>query len=159
MDAAVHVSGPRRQDRLRRDGCDAADGDRMPPSALWEHVVELPEPRLVVVEDLDDPRVWVPTGVRSTDPSSPRSGASPSLRTAPCVTWPRCVPSGSKPLPARLPFRTPNVHLVGVREPVTVGGLSLRPGDLLHGDQHGVPPFGIAAALRNAAASSFSSLK
>jgi 4-hydroxy-4-methyl-2-oxoglutarate aldolase len=38
---------------------------------------------------------------------------------------------------------------VGVGEPVTVGGLSLRPGDLLHGDQHGVPsiPFRIADAL------------
>ena len=33
----------------------AAEGDRMPPSALWEHVLELPEPRFVVVQDLDDP--------------------------------------------------------------------------------------------------------
>jgi 4-hydroxy-4-methyl-2-oxoglutarate aldolase len=40
-------------------------------------------------------------------------------------------------------------HLVRVGEPVTVGGLSVRPGDLLHGDQHGVLsiPFQIADAL------------
>src|SRR5262245_61532529 len=41
------------------------------------------------------------------------------------------------------------VHLVRVGDPVIVGGLSVRPGDLLHGDQHGVLsiPFEIAAAL------------
>ena len=30
------------------------------------------------------------------------------------------------------------VHLVEVGQPVAVGGLTVRPGDLLHGDQHGV---------------------
>ena len=40
-------------------------------------------------------------------------------------------------------------HLIGVGEPVTVGGLAVGPGALLHGDQHGVLsiPFGIAGAL------------
>jgi 4-hydroxy-4-methyl-2-oxoglutarate aldolase len=38
---------------------------------------------------------------------------------------------------------------VRVGEPVTVGGLSVRPGDILHGDQHGVLsiPLEIAATL------------
>jgi regulator of RNase E activity RraA len=46
------------------------------------------------------------------------------------------------------------VHLVEVGTPVTVGGLTVRPGDLLHGDQHGVIsiPLEIARDIPKAAA-------
>jgi 4-hydroxy-4-methyl-2-oxoglutarate aldolase len=45
------------------------------------------------------------------------------------------------------------VHVVEVGAPVTVGGLTVRPGDLLHGDEHGVTSIApeIARALPNAA--------
>jgi regulator of RNase E activity RraA len=45
------------------------------------------------------------------------------------------------------------VHLVEAATPVTVGGLTVRPGDLLHGDQHGVTsiPLDIAREIPNAA--------
>src|SRR5262245_6781097 len=41
------------------------------------------------------------------------------------------------------------VHVVEANTPVTVGGLTVHPGDLLHGDEHGVTsiPLKIAAAL------------
>ena len=32
------------------------------------------------------------------------------------------------------------VHIVEAGTPVRVGGSSVRPGDLLHGDRHGLPP-------------------
>ena len=46
------------------------------------------------------------------------------------------------------------VHLVEVGTPVSVGGLEVSPGDLLHGDQHGVIsiPLEIARELPQAAA-------
>jgi regulator of RNase E activity RraA len=44
------------------------------------------------------------------------------------------------------------VHAVAVGTPVTVGGLIVQPGDLLHGDEHGVTsvPLEIAAQLPDA---------
>jgi len=46
------------------------------------------------------------------------------------------------------------VHVVEVGAPVNVGGLNVRPGDLLHGDEHGVTsvPIDIAAELADASA-------
>jgi regulator of RNase E activity RraA len=40
------------------------------------------------------------------------------------------------------------VHLVEIGIPVAVGGLTVRPGDLLHGDQHGVIAVPLEAAGR-----------
>ena len=76
--------------------------------------------------------------------------------------------------PSRQPIRRPPqarhkpaayVYLVSVGEPVTVGGLSVQPGDLLHGDQHGVlsipfpnadasPPRRVASKPKNKSSSS-----
>jgi regulator of RNase E activity RraA len=41
------------------------------------------------------------------------------------------------------------VHIVEVGTPVRVGGLTVRPGDLLHGDRHGVTniPLDLAARI------------
>jgi regulator of RNase E activity RraA len=46
------------------------------------------------------------------------------------------------------------VHIVGIGQPVVVGGLAIRPGDIIHGDLNGVQsvPADIAAALPAAAA-------
>ncbi|MBI4391166.1 MAG: RraA family protein, partial [candidate division NC10 bacterium] len=46
------------------------------------------------------------------------------------------------------------VHLVDFGGPVTVGGLLVRPGDLLHGDRHGVVqvPLDLAARVPEGAA-------
>ncbi len=45
------------------------------------------------------------------------------------------------------------VHLTSVGNPVTIGGLAIQPGDLLHGDKHGVMhiPHEIAAKIPDAA--------
>jgi 4-hydroxy-4-methyl-2-oxoglutarate aldolase len=127
----------------------AAEGDRIPASALWEHVLELPEPRFVVVHDLDDP-----PGVGSY-----WGEVNGSIFTAlGCVavltngavrdlTEMRAI--GLQAFAGTVAVSHAYNHLVRVGEPVTVGGLSVRPGDILHGDQHGVLsiPFGIAGAL------------
>ena len=45
------------------------------------------------------------------------------------------------------------MHLVEIGEPVTVGGVTIHPGDLLHADQHGALkiPHEIAAEVAEAA--------
>jgi regulator of RNase E activity RraA len=46
-----------------------------------------------------------------------------------------------------------NVHLIDVGGPVEVGGLRVQPGDLLHGDKHGVAqiPLDLAPKIPEAA--------
>ena len=127
----------------------AADGDRMPPSVLWEHVLELPEPRFVVVEDLDDPpgvgSYWgevngsIFTALRCV--AVVTNGAVRDLAEMRAI--------GIQAFAGSVAVSHSYVRLVSVGERVTVGGLSVQPGDLLHGDQHGVLsiPFAIADAL------------
>jgi 4-hydroxy-4-methyl-2-oxoglutarate aldolase len=130
----------------------AADGDRIAPSALWEHVLELPEPRVMVVQDLDDPpgvgsywgevngSIFTALGCVAVV----TNGAVRDLAEMRAI--------GIQAFAGSVAVSHAYVHLVQVGDPVTVGGLSVRPGDLLHGDQHGVLsiPFGIADALASA---------
>jgi 4-hydroxy-4-methyl-2-oxoglutarate aldolase len=126
-----------------------ADGDRIPPSALWEHVVELPEPRFVVVEDLDDPpgvgSYWGEVNGSIFNAlgcvAVVTNGAVRDLAEMRAI--------GMQAFAASVAISHAYVHLVRVGDPVTVGGLAVRPGDILQGDQHGVLsiPFGIADAL------------
>ena len=133
-----------------------AEGDRLPPSALWEHVLELPEPRFVVVEDLDDPPgvgcYW--GEVNGSIFTALGCVAVVTNGTVRDLTEMRSI--GLQAFAGSVAVSHAYNHLVGVGEPLTVGGLPVRPGDLLHGDQHGVLsiPFGIAGALAGRRATS-----
>jgi 4-hydroxy-4-methyl-2-oxoglutarate aldolase len=127
----------------------AAEGDRIPPSALWEHVLEVPEPRFVVVQDLDDPpgvgcywgevngSIFTALGCVAVV----TNGAVRDLSEMRAI--------GLQAFAGSVAVSHAYNHLVAVGEKATVGGLAVQPGDLLHGDQHGVLsiPFGIAGAL------------
>lgn len=118
-------------------------------SRLWAHVRAQPEPRVVVVQDLDDP---------------PGLGALWGEVSATIATALGCagaVTDGSVRDLAevrRMGFhffaRGPAVSHAYVRvesagDPVRIGGLSVRAGDLVAADQHGVllVPAEIAVAL------------
>jgi regulator of RNase E activity RraA len=107
-------------------------------SALWAHVLSLPAPRVVVVQDLDQP---------------PCQGAmwgevqSNIFRALGCVgaVTDGCVRDLSEARELGFHFfaRGPGVshayvHVTSASEPVTVGRLTVHPGDLVHADQHGV---------------------
>ena len=107
-------------------------------AALWAHVLSLPAPRVVVVQDLDEP---------------PAQGAmwgevqSNILRALGCVgaVTDGCVRDLNEARELGFHFfaRGPGVshayvHVTSAGEPVTVGGLTVHAGDLVHADQHGV---------------------
>lgn len=107
-------------------------------AALWAHVLSLPGPRVVVVQDLDEP---------------PAQGAmwgevqSSIFRALGCVgtVTDGCVRDLSEARELGFHFfaRGPGVshayvHVTSAGEPVTVGGVTVHPGDLVHADQHGV---------------------
>ncbi len=127
-----------------------ASGD---PEPLWTHVRAVPAPRVVVVQDLDEP---------------PAHGALWGEVMANTFTALGCVGAVTdgcvrdldevRALGFHFFARGPGVSHAYVRvesagEPVTVGGLTVSPGDLIHADQHGVLliPAGIAAELPAAA--------
>lgn len=120
----------------------------------WNFVQTIPAPRVVVIQDADD---------------TPGKGAfigevhASILRALDCVG---AVTNGAvRDLPAIEAMSFPvfagsvtvshaYVHIVEFGKPVEVGGLTIRPGDLLHGDCHGVLsiPKQIAAEIPAAAA-------
>jgi regulator of RNase E activity RraA len=128
----------------------AAQGDQ---TALYQHVRDVPGPRVVVVQDLDEPPG---SGSLWGEVNATIFGA---LGCAGCVTD-GCVRDLREARAMGFQFfaRGPGVSHAYVRvetagEPVTVGGLRVTPGDLIHADQHGVLliPRKIAAELPAAA--------
>jgi regulator of RNase E activity RraA len=105
---------------------------------LWRHVLKIPSPRVVVVQDVDDPpcvgSLWGEVngtifsalgcsgtitngGVRDLD----------EVRAMGFHFFASCV------IPSHA-----YVHVVEAGKPVTIGGLTVHAGDLIHADQHGV---------------------
>jgi 4-hydroxy-4-methyl-2-oxoglutarate aldolase len=122
-------------------------------SALWDHVLSVPGPRVVVVQDLDRPpghgSLW----------GEVNATVFQALGCVGTVTD-GCVRDLDEARGMGFHFfaRGPGVSHAYVRvetvgEPVTVGGLEIAPGDLIHADQHGVllVPRELAAELPAAA--------
>jgi regulator of RNase E activity RraA len=135
--------------RLRSGAPPIGGGTYHDRTDLWDRILESPLPRILVLEDMDDP---------------PGRGAfvgdmhAAILKALGCVGY---VTSGAvRELPS---VRTMGIqlfagsvavshayaHIFDIGAPVTVGGMDVRPGDLLHGDRHGVLsiPAEVAAAV------------
>lgn len=121
--------------------------------ALYAHVREIRAPRVVVVQDLDDPPAH---GSLWGEVHATIFGA---LGCVGCVTdgavrdLDEARAMGFHFFAAGPSVSHAYVRVETVGEPVEVGGLLVAPGDLLHADQHGVLriPLEIAAELRTAA--------
>ncbi len=122
-------------------------------SPLWSHVLSVPGPRVVVVQDLDDPpahgSLW----------GEVNASVFTALGCLGAITD-GCVRdlSEARAMGFRFFARGAGVSHAYVRVeqagiPVTIGGLEVRPGDLVHADQHGVLliPIEIASELPAAA--------
>ena len=107
-------------------------------AALWAHVRSLPAPRVVVIQDLDDPpghgAMW-----GEVQSNIFRALGCSGTVTDGCVRDLKEVRELGFHFFARGPgVSHAYVHVVSSGEPVTVGGLTVHPGDLVHADQHGV---------------------
>lgn len=119
---------------------------------LWAHLVTQPAPRLVVIQDLDDP-----AGVGSfwgeVNANIHQAFGALGVITNGCVRdLDEMRELSFHAFSGSVCVSHAYVHVVEVGIPVTVGGLDVRPGDLLQGDQHGVIsiPSEVAAALPDA---------
>ncbi|MGH7373615.1 MAG: RraA family protein [Candidatus Rokuibacteriota bacterium] len=130
------------------------DGHRASTYGWWDYVQTIPAPRVIVVHDLDDPRgqgaQWgeVQANIHRalgcvgvvTD------GSVRDLDEVRALGFQFCA--------AHVSVSHANVHMVDFGIPVKVGGVWVKPGDLIHGDQHGVCtiPHDIAAKISEAIA-------
>jgi regulator of RNase E activity RraA len=104
----------------------------------WKHTAASPAPRVVVMQDIDDP---------------PGTGAFFGKVHAHILKAFGCVgaitngavrelsgveASGFQVFAGRLAISRAYIHVVEYGGPVEVGGLRIQPGDLIHGDRHGV---------------------
>ena len=104
----------------------------------WKHIGGIPAPRVVVMQDIDAP---------------PGTGAflgkvhAHILRALGCVgaitngaarELPGIEASGFQVFAGRIAISRAYIHVVEYGGPVEVGGLTIQPGDLIHGDRHGV---------------------
>jgi 4-hydroxy-4-methyl-2-oxoglutarate aldolase len=120
----------------------------------WEHLLTIPGPRIVVIEDVDE---------------QPGAGAflgevhACILQALGCVAavtngtvrdLPAITASGFPLFASGVSVSHAYVHVVEFGTPVKVGGLEVHPGDLLHADCHGVlsVPAEIADAIPERAA-------
>jgi regulator of RNase E activity RraA len=122
-------------------------------AALWAHVRKSPAPRVVVVQDLDDPpahgSLW-----GEVNASVFQALACVGAVTDGSVRDLNEVRGMGFHFFARgAGVSHAYVRVESVAEPVRVGGLTIAPGDLIHADQHGVllVPRDIAAELPAAA--------
>ena len=114
------------------------EGHRASTYGWWDFVLTIPAPRVIVVHDLDDPRgqgaQWgeVQANIHRalgcvgvvTD------GSVRDLDEVRALGFQFCA--------AHVSVSHANVHMVDFGIPIKVGGVLIKPGDLIHGDQHGV---------------------
>lgn len=120
----------------------------------WNYVRTVPAPRFLVIQDMDE---------------TPGFGALFGEIHANIATALRCVAhltngavrdlpgiqaSGLQSFAGNVAVSHAYAHIIDFGEPVEIGGLQIQPGDLLHGDQHGVVsvPASIASEIPEIAA-------
>jgi 4-hydroxy-4-methyl-2-oxoglutarate aldolase len=107
-------------------------------SDLWKSILEIPAPRILVLQDLDNP---------------PGVGAllghmhAAILKALGCIGYltngavrelPSIGKSGFQLFAANVAVSRAYSHTFDLGASIKVGGMEVQPGDLLHGDRHGV---------------------
>ncbi len=130
----------------------ADDPETVDREAWVEHILSVPGPRFVVMQEMDQPAVGSYWGeVNATRHKA--MGCVGIITDGGVRDLDEMRGMGFNALSKSVLVSHAYTHLVDVGGPVTVGGLMVHPGDLLAGDQHGVIhiPHAIAAEVAAAA--------
>jgi 4-hydroxy-4-methyl-2-oxoglutarate aldolase len=120
----------------------------------WDYVLTIPAPRVVVVHDLDDPRG------QGAQWGEVQANIHKALGCAGVITdgsvrdLDEVKALGFQFAAAHVSVSHAYVHMVDFGLPIKVGGLWVKPGDLIHADHHGVVtiPQDVAARIPEAVA-------
>lgn len=109
----------------------------------WDEIDSQPEPHVLVIQDMDR-RPGVGAFVGETHAAILQALGCVGVVTNGAVRdLPEVQRLGFRLFSGNLSASHAYVHVIDVGSPVEVGGLTIRPGDLLHGDRHGllrIPP-------------------
>jgi regulator of RNase E activity RraA len=105
---------------------------------LWEHALSLPEPRVVVIKDLDYPNAIGSFWGEVNGNVHKALGCVGTVTDGGVRDLDEVEELGFHFFASEVLVSHAYVHLEAVGCPVTVGGIEVRPGDLIHGDKHGV---------------------
>jgi regulator of RNase E activity RraA len=115
----------------------APDGPRVSPMDWWEEIRKYPEPRVIVLRDIDNPVVGSFWG-------EVNANIHQALACVGAVTdgsvrdLDEVEELGFHFYSSCVTVSHAHVHMIGFGMPVIIGGLSVKPGDLVMGDKHGV---------------------
>lgn len=119
----------------------------------WNEILRVPAPRVIVVEDLDDPP-GLGAFVGEVHASILQALGSVALVTNGSVRdIPAIKKSGFQLFAGNVAVSHAYAHVFDFGGPVKVGGLKIDPGDLVHADLHGVQtiPLEVAAKVPDTA--------
>lgn len=116
---------------------DSPEGRRIQPSDWWEMILKIPEPRVVVIHDIDHPVVGSFWG--EVNANIHRAlGCVGTVTDSSVRDLDEVREMGFHFFSSCVTVSHAYVHLVEIGIPVKVGGLVVKPGDLILGDKHGV---------------------
>jgi len=128
------------------------ESSRVPAHVFWDHVLSMPAPRVIVIQDLDDPPAVGSLWGEVNSSIFMALGAVGVVTDGGVRDLDEVEAMGFQFFARNVIVSHAYVHLTGVGRLVTVGGLTINPGDLLHGDKHGVLhiPHELAAGIPEA---------
>lgn len=131
---------------------DSPEGRRINPPEWWEQILKIPEPRIVVIHDIDHPIVGSFWGEVNANIHK-ALGCVGTVTDGSVRDLDEVKETGFHFFSSCVTVSHAYVHLVEIGIPVRVGGLVVKPGDLIIGDKHGVisVPWEIARDVPKAA--------
>jgi regulator of RNase E activity RraA len=118
-------------------------GHRASTFGWWDYVLSVPAPRVIVVHDLDEPRGQGAQWGEVQANIHRALGAAGVVTDGSVRDLDEVRALGFQFAAAHVSVSHAYVHMVDFGLPIKVGGLWVKPGDLVHADQHGavtIPP-------------------
>jgi regulator of RNase E activity RraA len=104
----------------------------------WDHILTMPSPRIVVIEDVDHPS-GVGAFVGEVHANILMALGCDAVATNGAVRdLPAVHSSGFQMFAGNVSVSHAYAHVFDFGGTVQIGGLKVRPGDLIHGDRHGI---------------------
>jgi len=116
---------------------DSPGGHSVPPPGWWEEMQKAPVPRVVVIHDVDDPVVGSFWGEVNANVHM-ALGCVGTVTDGSVRDLDEVRERGFHFFSSCVTVSHAYVHLIDIGVPVRVGGLVVKPGDLIMGDKHGV---------------------
>ena len=116
---------------------ESSEGRRVPAPEWWEVIRKIPEPRIAVMHDIDRPVIGSFWGEVNANIHT-ALGCVGTVTDGSVRDLDEVRELGFHFFSSCITVSHAYVHLIDVGVPIRVGGLMVKPGDLLLGDKHGV---------------------